>query len=104
LGEKGLYVELGSYKCHVFLDFRFVGGEQWKLVCEALNGEGVPSVQANYDEMFAPRVEVKKEKPKKVVKKRVADRVGAAQKKEANRKTGSKRVKTATRKQKTNVL
>ncbi|MEW5942118.1 MAG: alpha-amylase family glycosyl hydrolase, partial [Chloroflexota bacterium] len=26
LGEKGLYVELGAYKCHTLLDFRFVDG------------------------------------------------------------------------------
>jgi hypothetical protein len=104
--EKGLYVELSGYQCNVFLDWRFVTTDdgQWTMVCEAVKGAGVPSLQAKFDELFAPRVDVKEEKPKKVAKKRVADRVGATQKKEANRKTGSKRVKTATRKQKTNVL
>jgi len=112
LVERGLFVELKAYQCHVFMDWRLVGGEQWKAVCEALNGAGAPSLQAKFDEMFVPKMEVKEEKPKKVAKKRVADRVGvalslpkgAAQKKEANKKTGSKRVKTATRKRKMNVL
>ena len=66
LVEKGLYVELGAYQCHVFLDFRFVSGEQWKAVCEALNGAGVPSVQGKFDEMFAPKREVKEDKQKKI--------------------------------------
>ncbi|MFH1906738.1 MAG: alpha-amylase, partial [Chloroflexota bacterium] len=107
LVEKGLYVDLKGYQCHVFLDWRIVSGEQpalseangWKAVCEALNGAGVPSMQAKFDELFAPRVEVKEAQPKKVTKKRFADRVGAAQKKER-----SKRVKTATRKRKMKVL
>jgi hypothetical protein len=60
-----------------------------------LKGAGTPSVQAKFDEMFALRVETKIEKPKKLAKKRVADRVGAAQKKER-----SKRVKISARKQK----
>jgi len=85
LVEKGLYVELGSYKCHVFLDFRFVGGEQWKLVYEALNGVGVPSLQGKYDEMFAPRVAIKIEKPKKVAKKRVAEKKGKNKKRQVRR-------------------
>ncbi|MDO9130720.1 MAG: alpha-amylase family glycosyl hydrolase [Anaerolineales bacterium] len=92
--EEGLYVELKAYQCHVFLDWRFVHGEQWKAVYEALNGAGVPSVQEKFDEMFALKVEVKEEKPKKVAKKRVAE------KKEANKKTGSKRVKISVRKRK----
>jgi hypothetical protein len=51
-------------------------------------------VQAKFDEMFALRVEVKEEKPKKVTKKRIAE------KKETNKKTGSKRVKISARKRK----
>jgi len=66
LVERGLYVELGAYQCHVFLDFRFASGEQWKAVCEALNGAGVPSVQGKFDEMFAPKREVKEDKQKKI--------------------------------------
>jgi hypothetical protein len=59
-----------------------------------LKGAGVPSLQAKFDELFAPRVDVKEEKPKKVAKKRDAE------KKETNKKTGSKRVKISARKRK----
>ncbi len=92
--EKGLYVDLKGYQCHVFLDWSFVDSREWRMVCEALNGAGVPSVQAKYDEMFAPKVE----QPKKVAKKRVVE------KKETRKKARSKRVKTATRKRKMKVL
>jgi hypothetical protein len=51
--EKGIYAELGSYQCHVFLDWRFVTGEQWREVCKSLNGSGAPSIQARKDEMIA---------------------------------------------------
>jgi glycosidase len=64
--EKGLYVELGGYQCHAFLDWRFVDGEQWGRVCTELNGRGLPSVVARYDELTAPAPAVKDEtKPKK---------------------------------------
>jgi glycosidase len=62
LVEKGLYVELGGYQCHAFLDWRFVSGEQWAQVCNALNGAGVPSMQAKFDEMFVMKEEVVIEK------------------------------------------
>jgi glycosidase len=44
LHKKGLYVELGAYKCQVFLDFRQVQGEQYAQLAARLNGRGVPSV------------------------------------------------------------
>jgi len=94
LVEKGLYVELKAYQCHVFMDWQFVHGEQWTQVCRELNGAGVPSLQAKFDELFAPKVEVKVEKPKKAAKKRVADRVGAAQKKGRSKKVRSKKRKS----------
>jgi glycosidase len=45
--ERGLYVELDAYKCHVFLDFREVrddGRNPWARLSERLDGRGVPSV------------------------------------------------------------
>jgi glycosidase len=68
LVEKGLYVDLGSYQCYTFLDWRFVndGSGQWAEVCRRLNGIGVPSVQARFDEMFAVKEEEIKVKSKKV--------------------------------------
>ncbi|RME87299.1 MAG: alpha-amylase [Anaerolineae bacterium] len=59
--EKGLYAELGPYGRHVFLDFRFVEGETWEAVCEALDGAGVPSVEAARASLLAGRREEKEE-------------------------------------------
>ncbi len=76
LVEKGMYVELGGYHCHVFMDWRFVDSAEWGKVCDALNGAGVPSLQAKYDEMFA----VKPEEvvlPKKAVRKTAAKKIPA---------------------------
>jgi glycosidase len=84
LVEKGLFVMLGAYQCHAFLDWRFVEGEQWRDVYVALNGAGVESVQAKYDEMFAPVAPALKEpKPKKTrrPKKEASDTAGKQTKK-----------------------
>jgi glycosidase len=62
INDKGLYVELGAYKCHVFVDWRFVSGDEWGMVNGVLNGAGVSFVQATYDEMFAVKVEAVEEK------------------------------------------
>ncbi len=85
LWEKGLFVGLGAYQCHVFLDWRFVSDEdgRWAQVCQALGGAGVASVQAKFDELFAAR------------------EVGDFQKADGKSKTGRKRVtgkKTSTQK------
>ena len=49
LCEEGLYVELGAYESHVFMDFREVeddfNGSYAKLTTE-LNGRGVPNINA----------------------------------------------------------
>ena len=69
LDEKGLYVELGVYQRHVFLDFRTVNGEDWAKVAEALNGAGTPSIQKKWDELFGVKEDadekLEEEKPKK---------------------------------------
>ncbi len=69
LAENGLYVELGAYQCHVFLDWRIVHGEQWAEVHRQVNGAGVQSVQAKFDSLFAPQPV---EKPAKPVRKKAA--------------------------------
>jgi glycosidase len=61
LTDKGLYIELGGYQCHVFLDWRFVTGEQWDDMNRTLGGVGIPSVQAKLEELSAPMAEVKSE-------------------------------------------
>ncbi|HMX19693.1 MAG TPA: alpha-amylase family glycosyl hydrolase [Anaerolineales bacterium] len=73
--EKGMYIELGAYQCHAFVDFRFVGDVEWKTICDQLNGAGVPSMQDKWKEMFAAKEETsvveKTAKKKRVVKKAV---------------------------------
>jgi len=85
--DNGLYVELGAYKCHAFVDFREMGDNdgRWEQVYNALNGSGYWAVQAKYDEMFAPVIqpeEIKAEAPKKARKnaapKKIASKTAAA--------------------------
>ena len=89
--EQGLYVELGAYKCHTFLDFRFVEGSNWGLVNGNLNGAGISSMQGKFDEMFGAKKEevvaeeVKVKKPrKKVVKKEEKEKKPVVVKKESS--------------------
>ena len=52
---KGLYVELGAYKYHVFIDFREVRDNQWNhyaQIANDLNGRGVPSIEEALKEML----------------------------------------------------
>ncbi|HEX5688439.1 MAG TPA: alpha-amylase, partial [Roseiflexaceae bacterium] len=54
LTEKGMYVELGAYKCHVFLDIREVQDNAWRQYAELtsyLGGRGVPSVDEALKEL-----------------------------------------------------
>lgn len=102
--EQGLYVELGAYKCHTFMDFRFVDGDQWREIYLALSGAGVMSVQGKFDEMFGLKEEVKSEvaeeesvkrKTKKPAVKKTAEKKitvkKSATKKTAEKKTASKK-------------
>jgi len=55
LWEKGLYVELGTYKYHVFIDFREVQDNQWHhyaQIASYLNGRSVPSIEVALKEML----------------------------------------------------
>jgi hypothetical protein len=79
LWSKGLYVELHAYQHHVFMDFRFIDDEKWRDIYVALNGAGVESMSAKWEEMFGVKdeggmmkdEEVKVKKPrKKAVKKK----------------------------------
>jgi glycosidase len=52
---KGLYVELGAYKYHVFIDFREVRDNQWNhyaQIANNLNGRGMPSIEEGLKEML----------------------------------------------------
>jgi len=58
LCKKGLYVELGAYQYHVFIDFREVRDNEWHHYAQIaghLNGRGVPDVEEALKEMvFQP--------------------------------------------------
>ncbi len=96
LVEQGLYVELGAYKCHAFVDFREVSDDpadilRWTKVCQTLNGGGVPSMNNLLNEMFAPPLVV--EEPivkKKVTRKKAAPKKIGEKKESAKKKTTTK--------------
>ncbi|MCL4531480.1 MAG: hypothetical protein M1282_19010, partial [Chloroflexi bacterium] len=110
LRSKGLYIELGAYQHHVFLDWRFVDSDEWKAVKDSLNGAGVESMQSKYDEIFgekkeivAKEVKVKKPREKAVKKeergkKKVVKKSAPTKKKSSGAKTAAKKtvVKKAT--------
>jgi len=55
LCDKGLFVDLGAYKYHVFLDFRQVGdneGHHYAHLTAYLDGRGVPRVDEAIKEIF----------------------------------------------------
>ncbi len=57
LYEKGLYVELGAYQYHVFLDFREVRDNAWHHYAQLnkfLNGRGVPALAEVLKEIQLP--------------------------------------------------
>jgi glycosidase len=55
LYEKGLYVELAAYKCHVFLDFHEVQDNEWRHYAQLtayLQGRGMPDIEAALREFY----------------------------------------------------
>jgi hypothetical protein len=63
--DKGMYIELGAYQCHAFMEWRFVGDSEWKTICDQLNGAGVQSMQDEWRRLFSVIEEVKVIVPKK---------------------------------------
>ena len=59
--DKGMYIELGAYQCHAFMDWRFVGDSEWGTICDQLNGGGVQSMQDEWRKLFSVVEEVKSE-------------------------------------------
>src|SRR5690606_7680751 len=69
--EQGLYVELGAYQCHAFMDFRFVNSNEWANLHDTLNGSGVKSMDEKWVEMFGSKEEIRQKAiAKKVVTKK----------------------------------
>jgi glycosidase len=95
LWQKGLYVELHAYQHHVFMDWRFVDDERWAAVHHALNGAGVESMQAKWEEMFGVKVEetVETEEKVKNTRKKTTTRKATTKKSSSKKKaTSSKAV------------
>jgi glycosidase len=74
--QKGLFLDLHAYQHHVFMDWRFVDDERWETIYAALNGAGIESMQAKWDEMFGVKedktvedLKVRKPRKKAAVKK-----------------------------------
>ncbi len=85
LWQKGLYVELHAYQHHVFMNWRFVDDDRWGKIHFALNGAGVESMSAKWEEMFGVKDEggrmkgeEERGKREKVAKKRVTVKKAAA--------------------------
>jgi glycosidase len=95
LWNKGMYVELGVYQCHAFMDFRFVYEKEWQTIHDELNGAGVQSMQEEWRRRFAVTEEpVAEEKPAK--KKRVLRKKTSVTKTKA-KKPAAKKTPTNTR-------
>jgi len=96
LWQKGMYVELHAYQHHVFMDWRFVDDERWHDIYVALNGAGVETMQAKWEEMFGGKEEVVEEvKVKKPRRKAVAKKPVA--KKSTGKKSASSKVVKGTK-------
>ena len=55
LSGKGLFVEVGAYNYHTFLDFREVRDNEWShyaMITGYLNGRGVPNIEESMQELF----------------------------------------------------
>lgn len=87
LWEKGMYVELGAYQCHAFMDFRFVGDKEWQIIHDGLNGAGVPSMQEEWRKLYTAVVEPAEEVEPPAKKKRAVKAKTAAKKTTAKAKT-----------------
>jgi len=98
LWQNGLYVELHAYQHHVFMDWRFGDDERWRDIYVALNGEGVESMQAKWDEMFGVKEPVVEETPVKKPR-RASPAKKAIAKKPTTPKTSKSKTRTSTKKQ-----
>jgi len=92
LWSKGLYVELHAYQHHVFMDWQFVDDEKWRDIYIALNGGGVESMSAKWDELFGVKDEVVEEVRVKKPRKKAVAKVPSSKGKSAKKKTTAKKI------------
>ncbi|HEX8990858.1 MAG TPA: alpha-amylase family glycosyl hydrolase [Anaerolineales bacterium] len=55
--DQGLFLQLSAYQHHAFLDWRFVDGPNWAAIHDRLQGAGVESIQALWQQLFGARPE-----------------------------------------------
>ena len=100
--DKGMYIELGAYQCHAFMEWRFVGDSEWKTICDQLNGAGVQSMQDEWRKLFSVVEEVKAEvlvpKKKRAVRKVAVKAKGVKSKKKESVAVKSKATKVKSEK------
>jgi glycosidase len=89
--QKGMFLELHAYQHHVFMDWRFVDDERWQQIFNELNGAGVESMQARWDEMFGVKEVVEEEKVKKPRKKVTVKKAGTSRKATTKKAAGTKK-------------
>jgi glycosidase len=91
LWQKGMYLQLHAYQHHVFMDWRFVEDSKWGSVNSDLNGAGVESMQAKWEEMFGEKKEEERSEKKEEGKVKKPRKKAVAKKKDdtANKKEKS---------------
>jgi hypothetical protein len=102
--NKGMYVELGAYQCHAFMDFRFVHDKEWEIICNNLKGAGVPSLQEEWRKTFVETEEVttkevpvkKKRATRKPVTKKATAKANVTKKATTKKSVAKKPIKKAT--------
>jgi glycosidase len=59
--ESGMYIDLGAYQSHVFMDWRFAEDGRWKVICDELSGAGASSMQEEWAAHFSVVEEIASE-------------------------------------------
>jgi glycosidase len=93
--DNGVYIQLGAYQTHAFMDWRFVGDSEWTTICDQLNGAGVPSMQDEWNKLFKDEGSGMKDEEVPVKKKRAVRKVAAKAKSVKGEKVKSKKVTAA---------
>jgi glycosidase len=92
--QKGLYLDLHAYQHHVFLDWHVVDDPHWEKVHTRLNGMGIESMQAKWEEMVGTEEEIAKPVRAKQTRKKAVAKVSAKTKVPA-KTTKTKKTPTA---------
>jgi glycosidase len=98
LWDQGLFVQLGAYQHHTFLDWRFVAGSDWQAVHDALQGRGVESVHSQWQAMFGDQAPIETLEPVDILPPKKAARKASVSKKTTARKPKTKAKSPAAKK------